>query len=404
MDIFVARQPIFNCDNKVVAYELLFRNGQNNFYDNIDGNKATLNVIANSFYAFDFKSITSNKKGFINFTEDLIKNEVATILPSDDVVIEILENVEPTDEIINACKKLKEKGFILALDDFVFDKKYISLIKIADIIKVDFMITKGYERKKIFELRKVNEKIEFLAEKVESEAEYNEALKLGYTYFQGYYFSRPVVLSTKKIPTNKDTALNIFKTINKEEFDFNELEALIMKDVGLSYKLIKLINSSAYSLRNKVNSIKFALTLLGKKEVIKWLNIVLLNDLKGDNTDELVKISLQRAKLCEFICSMSKYREKRYSAYMVGLFSVIDAILNCPIDVIIKELCISDEIKEGLIDENSPLNKILKLAIDYEKGRWENIMTCAKEMEVDQKKLAGAYMEFIKWTDDVVNY
>ncbi|WP_297424057.1 EAL and HDOD domain-containing protein [Clostridium sp.] len=404
MDIFVARQPIFNCNNKVVAYELLFRNGQNNFYDNIDGNKATLNVIANSFYTFDFKSITSNKKGFINFTEDLIKNEVATILPSDDVVIEILENVEPTDEIINACKKLKEKGFILALDDFVFDKKYISLIKIADIIKVDFMITKGYEREKIFELRKVNEKIEFLAEKVESEEEYSEALKLGYTYFQGYYFSRPVVLSTKKIPTNKDTALNIFKTINKEEFDFNELEALIMKDVGLSYKLIKLINSSAYSLRNKVNSIKFALTLLGKKEVIKWLNVVLLNDLKGDNTDELVKVSLQRAKLCEFVCSISKYREKTYSAYMVGLFSVMDAILNCPIDVIIKELYISDEIKEGLIDENSPLNKILKLAIDYEKGLWENIMTCAKEMEVDQKKLADAYMEFIKWTDDVVNY
>jgi EAL and modified HD-GYP domain-containing signal transduction protein len=132
MHIFLARQPIFDRNKNVIAYELLFRNGQENAYNSVDGNEATLKVIANSFYEFDFKSVSDNKKVFINFTEKLITEEIATILPSDDVVIEILETIEPTNEIINACKKLKAKGFILALDDFVFDKKYTELIKLVD--------------------------------------------------------------------------------------------------------------------------------------------------------------------------------------------------------------------------------------------------------------------------------
>lgn len=402
MDIFVARQPIFNIKNEVVAYELLFRNGQNNFYDSTNGDEATLNVIANSFYAFDFKTVTDNKKAFINFTQELIKEEIATILPKENVVIEILENIEPTSELIAACKRLKEKGFTLALDDFIFDNKYIKLVELADIIKIDFKITKGYERKKILELKRINNKIKFLAEKVENKEEYNEALELGYSYFQGYYFSKPVVLSTKNIPTNKDTGLKILKLINKDDFDFNHLEELIMKDLGLSYKIIKLINSPAYYLKNKVKSIKYAITLLGKKEIIKWLYVVLLNDLKGNNTNELVKVSLQRAKLCEFICGMSRRKEEIYSAYMVGLFSVMDAILNCPIEVILKELYIADEIKEGLIEEKNYLNKILKLVISYEKGQWENVMFYVKEMQIDEIKLVEAYLESIKWADEVL--
>ncbi|GEP66407.1 diguanylate phosphodiesterase [Clostridium beijerinckii] len=403
MDIFVARQPIFNRKNEVVAYELLFRNGQNNFYNNTNGDEATLKVIANTFYTFDFKDITDNKKAFINFTEELIKKEIATILPKEYVVIEILENIEPNDEIVDACKRLKKRGFILALDDFVFHTKYIKLIEIADIIKIDFKITTGGERKKVFELKKINNKIKFLAEKVENKEEYDEALKLGYSYFQGYYFSKPIVLSRKNIPTNKDTAIKILKLINKDDFDFNKLEELIIKDLGLSYKIIKLINSSAYCLKNEVRSIKYAIALLGRKEIIKWLYVVLLNDLKENNTDELIKVSLQRAKLCELICNMSEYKNNVYSAYMVGLFSVMDAILNCSIEVILKELYIDDEIKEGLIEKDNYLNKILKLAINYEKGQWENVEFYTKEIGANDNKLAEAYIDAIKWADEVVS-
>lgn len=402
MDTFIARQPIFDRNNEVVAYELLFRNGHNNFYNNSNGDEATLNVIANSFYAFDFKGIIDNKKAFINFTEELIKEEMATILPSEYVVIEILENIEPSEEFISSCKRLKEKEFIIALDDFTFDIRYIKLVQLADIIKIDFKITKGVERKKVFELLRINSKLKFLAEKVENKEEYHEALKLGYTYFQGYYFSKPTILSTQNIPANKDTRLKILKLINKDDFDFNHLEALIIKDLGLSYKLTKLINSSAYGIKNKVSTIKHAITLLGKKEIIKWLYIVLLNDLKESDIDEVVKVSLQRAKMCESICDMSIYQEKINSAYMVGLFSVMDAILNCSIEIIIKELYLSNEIKEGLIEQNSPLNKVLKLTISYEKGQWEDVLVYAKEIKINENKIPEVYLESVRWADEIL--
>ena len=403
MDIFLARQPIFDRSNKVIAYELLFRNGYDNFCCNADGNEATLNVIVNSFYTFGIKNITNNKKVFINFTEELIKKEIATLLSCEQVVVEILENIEPTEEIVFACKKLKQKGYTLALDDFVFDEKYMNLIKLIDIIKVDFKITKGYERKKLFELLKINHKIKFLAEKVENKEEYNEAVKMGYTYFQGYYFSKPIVLSRKSICANKNIALKILMLLNKEEFSFCDLEVLIMKDLGLSYKIMKLINSSIYYLRNEVSSIRQAITFLGQIELTKWLYVVLLNDLNGNNTNELIRVSLQRAKLCESICRMSIYKEKKFSAYMTGLFSVIDAILNCPIKVIINDLCIVDEVRDGLLEEKNPLNAILKLVINYEKGQWENVGIYADIIGIDASKISRAYIESLKWADNILH-
>lgn len=401
MHIFLARQPIFDRNKNVIAYELLFRNGHENAYNGVDGNEATLQVIANSFYEFDFKSVSSDKKVFINFTEKLITEEIATILSNDDVVIEILENIEPTDEVLNACKKLKARGFILALDDFVFDKKYAELIKLIDIIKVDFMISNGIERKKIFNLLKINKNIKFLAEKVETIEEYEEALALGYSYFQGYYFSKPIIMSANSISSNKYTALEILKLVNQKDFEFSKLESLILKDVALSYKLIKILKSSAYCVKNEINSIKYAITFLGEKEIVKWLYVVLLNDLKGEGTNELIKVSLQRARFSELICKANGYSQKAFSAYMTGLFSVMDAILNCPMEVIIKDLYISEEVKDGLTKEGNIINSILKLAVSYEKGDWEETGEYAKKLNVDINSIPEIYLETLKWTDGI---
>lgn len=401
MDIFVARQPIFDRSNIVIGYELLYRNGSENFYSNTDGNKATLNVIANSFYTFGIKDITNNKRAFINFTEELIKKEVATILPSSSMVIEILEDIEPTDEVILACQKLKKKGFILALDDFIFHKKYVKLIELADIIKIDFKLTIGEDRKKILELSNINNKIKFLAEKVENEEDYHTAFKLGYTYFQGYYFSEPVTLSRKCIPVNKHIAWKIMNIINKDDFNYNEIETLMMQDLGISYKILKLINSSLYYLKNKVSSIRSAITYIGKRELAKWLYIILLNDLKVNTQNELIKISLLRAKLCELICDMTIYKPQKFSAYMTGLFSMADVILNCPIKVIINDLCMVDEIKDGLLEEKNPLNSILKLVICYEKGLWDEVIYYADKIKIDPNEISEVYLKSLKWADNI---
>jgi len=401
MKVFLARQAIFDRSNNVIAYELLFRNGYENVYNCVDGNKATLNVIANSFYELNFKRVTDNKRAFINFTEELIHDEIATILPFKDVVIEILEDVEPTDEIISACKRLKEQGFTLALDDFVFDKKYNKLVELIDIIKVDFLITKGYDRKKIFDLLKINNEIKFLAEKVESIEEYNEAMYFGYTYFQGYYFSKPIILSEQSVHNNENIALKILKLVNNKDFNFRDLESLILKDVGLSYKLTKLIKSSAYGARNKVNSIQYAIAFLGEKEIVKWLYVVILNDLKGNKPNELIKVSLQRAKFCELICNNSICKEKTFLAYITGLFSVMDAILNCSMESIVNDIYLHDEVKDGLIGVENTLNLILKVVVSYEKGEWENAILYAKMIEVDNNEISHIYLEALKWADNI---
>lgn len=403
MDAFVARQPILDINNNTIAYELLFRNSNENAYNSIDGNKATLSVIENSFCEFDFKTITNSKRAFINFTEELIKNEMATILPPEDVVIEILENIEPTDEIVHACRKLKKQGYTLALDDFVIDEKYNRLLEVVDIIKVDFLVTKGQDRKKVFDLLKINDKIKFLAEKVETMEEYNEAAYYGYSYFQGYFFSKPIVLSTKSISHNKNAALKILKLVNDKNFSFAELETLILEDVGLSYKLIKLINSSAYCIKNKINSIKYAIAFLGEKEVVKWLYVVLLNDLQDNNPDALINVSLIRARFCEILCIMSEYKEDTLLAYMTGLFSVINAILRCPMEAVIKDLCICDAVKDALLGEDNMLNLILKLAINFSKGDWNEAKVYADEIGIDMGNVSEAYLDVLKWVDNAQN-
>ena len=402
MENFIARQPIFNRKNEVFAYELLFRNSYINSYLGIDGDDATRNVISNAFYSFDIKNIINEKKAFINFTENLIKEQVATILPSDYLVIEILEDVEPTDEVIIACKALKEKGYILALDDFVFHSKYEELIKLADIIKIDFSITKGEERKNIVKRLNCNNRIKFLAEKVETIGEYNEALNYGYEYFQGYYFSKPRILSSKAINTNKYIALKILEKINENEIDFDDIGSLILKDVGLSYKILKLINSASLGVRHKTNSIRYALVFLGEKEIIKWFYVVLLNELTQDGPQELINLALIRAKFCENICNNSKLNDQGFFAYITGMFSVMDAILGLSIETILKEVYLPEDVKDALISKNNSLSDILTLVVCYERGEWDKVLDLAKELSIDPDVIAKNYFDSLEWAKNIV--
>ncbi|WP_298840461.1 EAL and HDOD domain-containing protein [Clostridium sp.] len=228
MNVFLARQPILDKFNKLLGYELLFRNSEKNVYQAEDGDKATIEVIKNSFVNIGIQEVTGGKKAFINFTENILKSDIFKVLPPETVIIEILEDIEPTDEIIELCKNLKKQGYLIALDDFVYSSKYIKLIEVVDIIKVDFKITKGYERRKVIE--KVNSKhIKFIAEKVEDMEEFNQAVSFGYTYFQGYYFSRPLIVSGKRISENKIVNIMLLQEINSGSFDIDKIEGLIKK-------------------------------------------------------------------------------------------------------------------------------------------------------------------------------
>ena len=395
MEVFLARQPILDRFNKLFAYELLFRDSERNTYQGEDGDKATIDVIKNTFTNIGIEKVTGNKKAFINFTENILKSDIFEVLPPKSVIIEILEDIEPTGEIVELCRKLKKQGYVIALDDFVYSEKYLELFEIVDIIKVDFKITKGSERKNV--INQVNSsRIKFLAEKVETIEDFNEAVTYGYEYFQGYYLSKPLMISGKKIAENKAIYIQILKEINNENFSIESMENLIKRDVSLSFKLLKLINSSYYSFTSEIKSLKQALALLGEKEIKKWLYLIVFQTM-GENKPEVIIIdSLTRARFAEIIAKNNGMDINPFNAYLTGILSMIDLLLDTPLNQVLEEILIPPEVKDGLNGiNNNGYRRLLDLIIEYEKGEWEHVSKISKELKLDEKGLPNAYYEAI---------
>ena len=400
MDVFVARQPIFDSNNKTIAYELLFRNSFENKYTGHDGDKDTLEVINNTFFTLGLNNVIAGKKAFINLNESLLQSDFITALPPEYVVIEILETVEPTAEVLKRCKELKSKGYSLALDDFVFYPKYKKLLDIADIIKVDFTITIGEARRQVVELIK-NKHIIFLAEKIETKKEYLEAISYGYSYFQGYYFSKPEILTAKDIPLNKMIYLRLIKELNSKEFHVDKLEALIVKDVSIAYKLLKMINSSAFGIRNKVTSMRFAISMLGEEEMVKWLYILVVRGISLDKPQELITLSLERAKFCEQIAILSNNNHLAFDAYLTGMLSTMDAILNLPLEKVLDELLIGENVIIALTRESNTLGLIYQLVKSYEKGSFDNVIILSYKLNINVNDIHNTYFNVLSWIKDM---
>jgi len=400
MDVYVARQPIFDSNNNSVGYELLFRSNLENKYTGQDGDKSTLEVINNTFFTIGLNNVISGKKAFINFSDTLLMSDFITALPSNNVFIEILETVEPTIEIIKRCKELKNKGYTLVLDDFVFHSKYNKLLDIVDIIKVDFTITTGEERKHIFDLVK-NKKIEFLAEKVETKQEYLEAISYGYTYFQGYFFCKPEILTHKDIPANKMIYLRLIKELNSKEFHLDKLEELILKDASITYKLLKMINSSAFSIKHKVTSMRLAITMLGEDEMVKWLYMLVIRGIGIDNPNELITLSLERAKFCEQLAILSNNKDIAFDAYLTGMLSTMDVILNLPIGKILDELLVGEDIKIALTKKSNTLGIIYMLVKNYEIGNWNMVMILSRDLNINKIDIRNTYFDVLSWIKDI---
>ncbi|MFA6941707.1 MAG: HDOD domain-containing protein [Clostridiaceae bacterium] len=400
MYAYIARQPILNAKNKVIAYELLFRNNFVNVSKIEDSSLATLQVIKNFYSVVGKDTLTDRKPAFINFDENLLKSKLIENLPKD-VVVEILESVEPTEEIVSICKSLKENGYILALDDFQYDDKYIEILEYIDIIKVDFMITKGLERKQLIE--KVNkDKIKYLAEKVETLQDYKEAAELGFSMFQGYYFCRPVIVSVKDINVYQFTYLKLIEELNKEEIDIEKIEKDIKNDLSLSYKLLMLVNSAYYGLKTKVTSIKNAIMLIGAGELKKWLYVITLKSINKDKPDEIIKMSLIRAYFGEILVKREKLKVNPSDMFLTGLFSMIDVLTESSMEQVLKSLPISLQVKSALTGEDNILRSILDLEMFYEKADWEGVKNLSEALDLNQEIINESYMKAIENLSQII--
>lgn len=396
MDVFIARQPIFDQQQRVYAYELLYRSGQQNFCTAADLNDASRKVIANSGLLLSTINITDGKKAFINVTRDILLDETIELLPRDLTVVELLETIEPEAEVIAACRKLRDAGYQLALDDFIWDARFEPLIELADIIKVDFLLTRGENRLKLSEQLQGKQKI-LLAEKVETPEEYQEGIRLGYSLFQGYFFCKPMILSRKDLPGNKLSLLRILQEIQQPDIDLAKLEEVIRRDLSLTYKLLRYLNSAAFQWKNEIETIRHALLLLGEKQIKKWASLIVLTSLGSDKSEELMLRALIRAGFCESLASRISLPERAEDFFLTGLFSLIDAILDRPLAELLKDLPLSSDIQQAIQSHDNLLHQALQTVMAYEQGDWTTLSAQAARLKLDESQLPELYLKTVEW-------
>jgi EAL and modified HD-GYP domain-containing signal transduction protein len=398
MEVYVARQPIFNKNKKLYGYELLFRDGLSNAFPDIDGDTATSKLLSNSFFSIGMNQLTSGKTAFINFPQSLLLNKVPMMFPSEKMTVEILENVDPNEQVISACTDIAKAGYSLALDDFVFKNELQPLIELADIIKIDFMLTPIDEIQKIVNQFKCNN-IKLLAEKIETYEDFEKALSMGFMYFQGYFFSKPEIISGQEIAPAKITLLQIVGEANKKDCSFDKLEKLINRDVSISYKLLRYINSAFFKRACEISTIKHAIVLLGEMEIKRFISMVATAELASDKPEELVRTSIIRARFCELVGLHSRNGADISELFLMGLFSLIDAMLDNNMEDIMQTLPLSKNIKQALLEEKGDLADYLKLVSSYESANWETFSSIISKINIDEKKFPEFYQDAVNWAD-----
>ncbi len=396
MDIFLARQPIFDSHLQVQAYELLFRSGWKNFFLHSDPNEATSQVIADSLLVFGMEKLTAGCKAFINVTSDVLLARSVLLLPPKFVTVEILETVKPDKEVLAACLELKQKGYEIVLDDFVYRDELQSLMKLADIIKIDVLASNEDEQAAIID-RARPLGIRLLAEKVETHDGFKRAVEMGFTLFQGYFFSKPVILSRKDIPGIKLHYLKMFQQINRPDLEFQEIEETIKRDVSLTLKMLRYINSAFFGLHTEVHSIHHALDLLGEKEIKKWASLIAIGRMGEDRPKELVISALVRAKLCESVALVFQNRERAQDFFLMGLLSVVDALIGRPLPEVLLAIPIEQEIKAALIESSGPFSPVLEIVRAYEKGDWDRFSAYSRKMDLEEAKVPALYLQAVDW-------
>jgi EAL and modified HD-GYP domain-containing signal transduction protein len=402
MNVYTARQAIFNNKQNVVAYELFFRDGPENFFPaNVDGHVATSKLIARTQLISGIKPIASNKPALINFTEESILKELPFILDPKEVMIEILETVTPSDEVFEACKKLYLAGYKLALDDFIYRPEWKRFFRYVSMIKFDITVTPLHKIEPLVRKLQIQRpKIKLLAEKIETKEEYLEAKSIGIKFFQGYFFCKPEMQKTKDIQSNQHIIFLLQRETLKKELDHGKISRLFEQDSNLAYKLLRYINSGLFQLKNKISSIKQALVYLGDSQVRRMLSLITTSALASDKPAELTEMCVIRAKFCEQVIRKVSPGLVE-SAFLMGMFSLLDAILDRPLNEILETLPLEDDVKEALLKDNAqtPLAIAIRLVKLLERGKWHETELEAKKLGIDYKFLADTYKSAIIWSD-----
>ena len=394
-DFLIGRQQIFDKDLNICAYEILFR-GQD--FDLNEQNQATLatnQVITDTILELGINKLVDHHKAFINFTNQNILEKTPLNLPKERIVIEVLEDVIVDLRIINNLRELSQLGYTIALDDFVYSEEWEPLIEIADIIKLDVLaMTDQQTIDLISKLKPYNLKL--LAEKVETQKQFNQLRDLGCEFFQGFFLSKPNIVEGRRIGVNQTAAIRLLGVINKPDIEIPELIQVISEDVGLSYKLLHYINSAFFSLSRKIESISQAVVYLGISEIKRWSNILTLASLTN-KPKAVIQTALIRGKMCELLALQLERPSEHF--FLLGMLSSLDSILDIPLDYALDQLPLTPDIPNAILKKEGFAGELLDYVLNYE--QWPPISNSFSNLAPDI--INNAYIESIDWTKNLLS-
>ncbi|MGD0520942.1 MAG: HDOD domain-containing protein [Terracidiphilus sp.] len=394
---YVARQPIMDLRGRVHGYELLFRAGPEAVFRG-DGNLATRTMLDNTVI-YGLERLTGGLPAFVNCTRESLTEDLVHILPPGMTVLEILENIEPTPDLIATCRKLKASGFRLALDDFTWKPNLEPLVELADYIKVDFAQTGAQERQSL--LRRLSVvTVALVAEKIETQQQFRQACLEGFTLFQGFYFCRPMLLENRKVPVNRLSHIEILQLLRDDPIDLRKLTRLVKRDASLTYRLLRLVNSAMYAMRQEIRSIHSALVAVGEETFRRIATLAITSELNAGRPPEILRMAFVRGRFCELaagLCALDPTEQ-----YLLGLMSLLPAMLRLPMEELAPALPLRDEIRQALQGAANPERSLLQWLECHEHGDWALCDVVVEANELNEDQVIRCYVEAVAWAEEVL--
>lgn len=401
---FVARQPILDAKMKTYAYELLFRKGLTNAFPNVSSEEATTSLLAEQFINQPIENLVGDKIAFVNFPYSLIIEGLASSLPRNKVVIEILEDATPNKELLASIKELKNFNYTIALDDFTLEPEWDPFLPYVDIIKFDWKLTpQDVIQNYTYNHFKEFKRIICLAEKIETYEEFEKAKKMGFKLFQGYFFSKPEIVKNKTISANQFFVSQLFNETLKDPINFEKVELILSQDQALTYRLLRYVNNVRYGSSDVISSIKHAVVFLGRDNLKRFVVLMWSTAMSEGKPSELSRMSLIRARFCESLAKRKRGSIDFHEAFMGGLLSLLDAMMDKPFDDILGTLPIGERIKSALIDKKGELAFYLGLVVDYENLNWSRLKARVTMLGITEQNVIDIYLEAAQWANTLLS-
>jgi len=390
---YVARQPILTADEKVFGYELLFRDGAHDYFDGTDPEAASRGTL-NTSLTMGVDVLCDGRRAFINCTREMLLKDYMTLLPPKQAAIEVLPSVPADELVIAACERMKAAGYLIAIDDFSVGDARETLVPSADILKVN-VDNMPVDKLAALTQRYRNKACSVLAAKVETREQFTAAKACGCVYFQGYFFRRPELMQAREIPANQVNYLRLLKAISQQEFDPREVEGVLKAEASLTYRLLRYLNSPAFGFVKEIHSVRHGLAMLGEREIRRWVRLAATLVAGQNKTSDLVLSALVRARFCELVAAKVPHGDS--DLFLAGLLSLMDAILQVPMGLVLEGIAVDGETKAVLLDKESRLTPVFQLMRAQESGNWEQVNTLATQLKLPPTFVIEAHWDAMQW-------